>query len=99
PSPSPTLFPCTTLFRSLAEMIQLALQESPDLAMAVERVRQAEAQVRIAGASLFPQLDVGVSTNRRRTDPDDRSAVTTEGTTATRSEEHTSELQSRENLV
>lgn len=67
----------------LTELIALALQESPDLAMAVERVRQAEAQVRIAGASLFPQLDLGVSTNRRRTDPDDRATITTEGTSAT----------------
>ena len=32
----------------LAALIDLALRESPDLAMAVERVRQAEAQVRIA---------------------------------------------------
>lgn len=69
--------------QELAELIELALRESPDLAIAVERVRQAEAQVRIAGASLFPQLDLGASTNRRRTDPDRGSAVTTESTSAT----------------
>src|SRR5690606_1852801 len=67
----------------LAGLIDLALRDSPDLGMAVERVRQAEAQVRIAGSSLFPQLDLSASTNRRRTDPDRGSAVTTESTSAT----------------
>ncbi len=37
---------------------------SPDLAIATERVRQAEAQVRIAGASLFPSLNLGCGTSR-----------------------------------
>jgi NodT family efflux transporter outer membrane factor (OMF) lipoprotein len=39
-----------------------ALAGSPDLAIALERVRQAEAQVRIAGSSLFPALDADLGT-------------------------------------
>ncbi|HKY02139.1 MAG TPA: efflux transporter outer membrane subunit [Burkholderiales bacterium] len=49
----------------LANLIALSLQESPDLAMAMERVRQAEAQVRVAGASLFPQLELAGGSSRR----------------------------------
>lgn len=67
----------------LAALIDLALRDSPDLAIAMERVRQAEAQVRIAGASLFPQLDLGLSTSRRKIDNDNASSVTTEVTSAT----------------
>lgn len=68
----------------LASLIDQTLQDSPELAIAMERVRQAEALVRIAGASLFPQLDLGVSSTRRRVDNDNAaSVVTTEGTTAT----------------
>jgi multidrug efflux system outer membrane protein len=52
----------------LAQLVAAALAESFDLAIASERVRQAEAQVRIAGASLFPVLDVGAGTSHRRTD-------------------------------
>src|SRR5262245_30251928 len=36
----------------LQDLVAASLRDSPDLAIAVERVRQAEAQVRIAGASL-----------------------------------------------
>ncbi len=67
----------------LITLIDQALRESPDLAIAMERVRQAEALVRIAGASLFPQLDLGVSSTRRKVDNDNAASVTTEGTTAT----------------
>jgi NodT family efflux transporter outer membrane factor (OMF) lipoprotein len=41
----------------LASLVTEALAGSPDLAIAIERVNQAEAQVRVAGASLFPQLN------------------------------------------
>lgn len=68
----------------LAALIDLTLQGSPDLAMAMERVRQAEAQVQITGASLFPQLSFGLSASRRRLDNDNAaSTVTTDGTSAT----------------
>lgn len=49
----------------LKHLVAAALEGSPDLAIAAERVRQAEAQVRIAGASLFPVLSLGVDTSRR----------------------------------
>jgi NodT family efflux transporter outer membrane factor (OMF) lipoprotein len=51
----------------LHSLIAQALQGSPDLAIATERVLQAEAQVRIAGASLFPTLDLGVGSAARQT--------------------------------
>jgi multidrug efflux system outer membrane protein len=49
-------------------LIAAALAGSPDLAIAVERVKQAEAQVRVAGASLFPTLNLGAGSSRRVTD-------------------------------
>jgi NodT family efflux transporter outer membrane factor (OMF) lipoprotein len=51
----------------LHSLVARALQGSPDLAIATERVLQAEAQVRIAGASLFPTLDLGVGSSARQT--------------------------------
>src|SRR3954466_7102702 len=49
----------------LQGLVDQALEGSPDLAIAIERVRQAEAQVRVSGASLFPQIDVGASSAAR----------------------------------
>jgi multidrug efflux system outer membrane protein len=46
----------------LSALMERALETAPDLAIAAERVRQAEAQARIAGASLFPALSASVST-------------------------------------
>ena len=50
----------------LQSLVDQALAGSPDLAIAAERVRQAEAQARVAGASLFPTLDLGFSTRKTR---------------------------------
>src|SRR5688500_14984240 len=50
----------------LQALAETALAGSPDLAVATERVRQAEAQVQVAGASLFPSLDLGFSTRKAR---------------------------------
>jgi outer membrane protein, multidrug efflux system len=50
----------------LASLVAEALAGSPDLAIAIERVNQAEAQVRVAGASLFPQLNLGGDASGRR---------------------------------
>jgi len=50
----------------LQALVEEALAGSPDLAIATERVRQAEAQVQVAGASLFPSLDLGFSTRKAR---------------------------------
>ncbi|HEX5612714.1 MAG TPA: efflux transporter outer membrane subunit [Burkholderiales bacterium] len=53
----------------LSALIDAALGASPDIEIAAERVRQAEAQVRIAGATLFPALNFSASTGRRETRP------------------------------
>jgi len=54
----------------LSALIAAAQRSSPDMAIAEERVRQAEAQARIAGASLFPELNFGAATSRREVRPD-----------------------------
>ena len=51
----------------LQALVAQALEGSPDLAIAGERVRQAEAQVRIAGASLFPALNASVDSRLGKT--------------------------------
>jgi NodT family efflux transporter outer membrane factor (OMF) lipoprotein len=51
----------------LSSLIAAALAANPDLAIAAERVRQSEAQVRVAGASLFPALNLGAGGSRRET--------------------------------
>ncbi len=51
----------------LRSLVTEALAGSPDLAIATERVNQAEGQVRVAGASLFPMLTAGGDTGTRRT--------------------------------
>src|ERR1700681_1831235 len=60
----------------LKQLVEQALAGSPDLAIASERVRQAEAQVRVAGASLFPTIDLGVGTSSRSTSGNGGSATT-----------------------
>ncbi len=54
----------------LAELITAAQDANPDMVIAAERVLQAEAQARIAGASLFPALNLSAGTGRRETRPD-----------------------------
>jgi NodT family efflux transporter outer membrane factor (OMF) lipoprotein len=51
--------------QELSLLVAAALDANPDLAIAAERVRQAEAQVRIAGATLFPALNLGADTSHR----------------------------------
>ncbi len=50
----------------LTQLIELSRQQNPDLRIASERVRQAELQMRIAGASLFPSLTINGSTGSGR---------------------------------
>lgn len=77
-APAQTSAPLSTQWWSafdsaeLRALVDAALAGSPDLAIATERVRQAEAQVRIAGASLFPVLNLGAGTSRRVTDAEGR---------------------------
>jgi len=56
----------------LNRLIDIALEQSPDLRIAVERVRQAELQMNSAGASLFPSLNLNGSSgsNRSRAESD-----------------------------
>lgn len=51
----------------LNELMQLAQQQSLDLLISAERVRQAELQMRIANASLFPSLTASASSGESRT--------------------------------
>lgn len=78
----------------LQGLVQQALAGSPDLAIATERVRQAEAQVKIAGASLFPSLDIGAGSSTRTTS-NDRGSVTTNASSATLSASYEIDLWGR----
>jgi NodT family efflux transporter outer membrane factor (OMF) lipoprotein len=49
----------------LSALIDAALRASPDMVIAAEHVRQAEAHVRIAGSTLFPALSLGAGSSRR----------------------------------
>jgi multidrug efflux system outer membrane protein len=57
----------------LSGLIDASLSASPDMAIATERVRQAESQVRITGATLFPTLNFSAATASRETRPQDSS--------------------------
>ena len=50
----------------LDELIAEAERNNDDLAGAIARVREADAQARIAGAPLFPTLDLGADATRER---------------------------------
>lgn len=52
----------------LDQLIGQAFAGSPNLAVTAERVFQAEQQVRVAGSSLFPSLNLSGSTGERTTD-------------------------------
>jgi outer membrane protein, multidrug efflux system len=53
----------------LSGLIDAALRASPDMAIAAEHVRQAEAQVTIAGSTLFPALNFSAGTGRGESRP------------------------------
>ncbi|PSJ43842.1 hypothetical protein C7H85_16040 [Zobellella endophytica] len=53
---------------TLDRLIEEALTASPDLRIAAERIRQAEAQVQSAGASLFPALALSGGSDRSWSD-------------------------------
>jgi outer membrane protein, multidrug efflux system len=52
---------------TLDDYIQRALKSSDDIAAAVARVREADAQARVAGAALLPSLNVQVLGQKERT--------------------------------
>ncbi|ACE85479.1 efflux transporter outer membrane subunit [Cellvibrio japonicus] len=56
---------------ALNQLLDMADQQSPDLLITRERVRQAEYQLNIANASWFPSLDLSASSGRRRSEAPD----------------------------
>lgn len=67
---------------TLNELMIAADQQSPDVLIAAERVRQAELQMRIANASLFPSLNANASSGERRNKNSGESATISESTNA-----------------
>jgi len=67
----------------LSALIAAALAASPDIAIAAERIRQAEAQATVAGASLLPEIGFGAGTSRRDTRPDGGARTRSDGSNAT----------------
>lgn len=53
----------------LESLISAAVADNPDFRAAVERVRQAEIALHVAGTSLLPSANIGGDTAWRRTDP------------------------------
>lgn len=79
----------------LSALIAAAEAANPDLAIAAERVRQAEAQVRTADASLFPALNLGMGSGRRETRPDGGEWTATDSSSATLSASYELDLWGR----
>jgi multidrug efflux system outer membrane protein len=63
----------------LDELIAEAERSNDDLAGAIARVREADAQARIAGAALLPSLDLGATATRQRAQVTGGALVTGEG--------------------
>lgn len=68
---------------ALDALIEHARRNNPGLAIATERVIQAEQQLRSAGAARLPGVNLGASTSERRSRPDGGSTGTTEASSAT----------------
>lgn len=51
----------------LNRLVDLSLQKSTNIQLAVARIEEADAVVRQAGAALFPEIDLGGSASRSRT--------------------------------
>lgn len=65
---------------TLNELMLAADQQSLDVLIAAERVRQAELQMRIANASLFPSLNANASSGERRSKNSGESISVSEST-------------------
>ena len=76
-------------------LVAAALSANPDLAIATERIFQAEVQVRIAGATLLPEVGFGAGTSRRETRPSGGSWSRSDGSTATLSASYEVDLWGR----
>lgn len=66
----------------LNRLIDVAIAESPDVAIAVQRISQAEAAVQTIGTSLFPSLDLSGGTTRQRTNRSGQGTSTGSSTNA-----------------
>ncbi len=53
----------------LTQLVEGAQQKNPDVMIAAERVKQAELQMKVANASLFPSLGLSASTRESRNKP------------------------------
>jgi NodT family efflux transporter outer membrane factor (OMF) lipoprotein len=51
----------------LTQLVELAQQKNPDVVIAAERVKQAELQMKIANAGLFPTLGLNASSGEKST--------------------------------
>lgn len=67
---------------TLNQLMQAADEQSPDLQISAERVRQAELQMRIANSSLFPSLMANASTGESRNKEPGEEYVRSENTRA-----------------
>jgi outer membrane protein, multidrug efflux system len=63
----------------LDELIAEAERSNDDLAAAIARVQEADAQARIAGAPLLPSLDLGAAASRQRAQVTGGTLITGEG--------------------
>lgn len=54
----------------LTQLVEVAQQKNPDVIIASERVKQAELQMKIANASLFPSFSLNASSGEKRSKPD-----------------------------
>lgn len=79
----------------LTALIGAAEAANPDLAIAAERLLQAEAQVRTADASLFPALNLGIGSSRRETRPDGGEWTTNDASSASLSASYELDLWGR----
>lgn len=55
--------------KQLTQLIEIAQQKNPDALIAFERVKQAELQMKVANASLFPTLGLNASSGESRDKP------------------------------
>lgn len=66
----------------LAGLVVAALEANPDVAIAVRRIEQAEAQAKIAGAPLFPVLNFNGASSRSESRASSASRFTTSDSTS-----------------
>lgn len=66
----------------LTQLVELAQQKNPDVIIASERVKQAELQMKIANASLFPSFSLSASSGEKKSKPDSGSWTNSGSTSA-----------------